>query len=320
MTVPLDPNGGPVLGSTSTPTTQGAYTLWDIPHELIDYLNATSNGKLWFDIGQRKTQSAPALAGTVSTPGLVGATGGQDYVPGSANAAEHDTKKVTKNETYDIYSKPWQVMAQFQAMSMNDPVRFAELQQALAAGPWGAVHINGVFDINTEKALAGAMTQYVKLSMGTGAAPVYTDPKTGKKSGGFVAYLMNSAATAQSLGGGGTSLGGGSKNPISVTDPNSIRQAAIQAAQAALGENISSDQIDKFVQQFQAAQTAAQTQVGGTASAPDLSSDAMSYVQKSDPQAYHDSQRQAFVNSLVNMFAPSASQRPNMTPVPSVGG
>lgn len=312
MTTPLDPNGGPVLGSTSTPTTQGAYTLWDVPKDLVDYLNATSNGKLWFDIGQHNTQTEPALAGTVSQPGLVGAKGGQDYEPGSANAAEHDTAKVSKTETYDIYTKPWQVMAQFQAMSQNDPSRFAELQNALASGPWGSVHINGVFDTNTEKALGTAMMQYVKLSMGTGAAPVYTDPKTGKKSGGFVAYLLNSAATAQSLGGGGTSLGG-SQPSITLADPAQIRDAAQNAAVQALGQGLTEKQLNTFVQQFQSQQI--QNQTDAYTQQTKLPAEAMAYAQKSDPAAYQAQQKESYLDQLVNLLG---GKRPDQQPTPGV--
>jgi hypothetical protein len=300
--VPLNPDGTPKLGSTATPVAGGAYSLWDIPKELVSYLNATSAGKLWFDVGQR-TRNVEQT-GIPVQPGLVAAPPSQQ-------------PKVTyKKETdaYNIYSKPWQIMAQFQAMSYNDPQRYAMLQQALAAGPWGKVNINGVFDKSTEDALGQAMLQYVKLSMGTEAAPVWKDPKTGKKSGGLVAYLLNSAATAQAHGGAGTSIQQ-STQPVVLTDPAAVRQAALQAAQEALGQSISGDQLDKFVQSFQSAQTTAQTQLGGTIKQPDLSSDAMAFVQKSNPDEFKANQRMSYLDQLVNLFG---GNRPNQNPTPGV--
>lgn len=321
MPVPVDSQGGPVLGSSSTPTSTGAFSLYDIPTELNDYLNATSGGKLWFDIGRRKTTET-MIGGEdpVAEPGLVGAAGGMEYTPGSANAAEHDVTTSHKNEAYDIYQKPWQVMQQWQAMRYNDPAKFLQLQTALAALPGiGKVNINGTFDHNTEAALGNAMLQYVKDSMGAGITPIYKDPKTGKVSGGFAGWLLLNAETAQANGGAGSSLDNGGRNAqIQVTDPESIRQTALQAAQQALGQSVSKDQLHKFVEKFQAAQIASQSQTGGVVTSPDLSAEAMSFVQKSNPEEYKANQRMSYLDSLVNLLGGSVTSRPNQQPTPGV--
>jgi hypothetical protein len=321
MPVPVDSQGGPVLGSSSTPTSAGAFSLYDIPTELNDYLNATSGGKLWFDIGHRKTTET-MIGGEdpVAEPGLVGAAGGMEYTPGSANAAEHDVTTSHKHEAYDIYQKPWQVMQQWQAMRYNDPAKFLQLQTALAALPGiGKVNINGTFDHNTEAALGNAMLQYVKDSMGAGITPIYKDPKTGKVSGGFAGWLLLNAETAQANGGAGSSLDNGGRNSqIQVTDPESIRQAALQAAQEALGQSIPKDQLHKFVEKFQANQIASQSQTGGVVTQPDLGAEAMSFVQKSNPEEYKANQRMSYLDSLVNLLGGSVTSRPNQQTTPGV--
>lgn len=283
-----------------------------MPKELVDYLNSTSAGKLWFDIGQHQvsTQRNPLESPTVigTDQGATPLEPGPSY--GSSNAAEHD-QHGSKSEAYNIYSKPWQVMAQFQAMSYNDPARFAMLQQALGSGAFGKVNINGVFDHSTEAALGQAMLQYVKLSMGTEAAPVYKDPKTGKTSGGFVGYLLTSATSAY----GHAQQNALAGQQVNLTDPESIKQAALQAAQQALGQSISGDQLNKFVQSFQAAQTSAQTQIGGSVTQPDISADAMAFAQKSNPDEFKANQRMSYLDQLVNLLG---GNRPNQSPTPGV--
>lgn len=303
--VPLNPDGTPNLGAKKVPVGAGGMSLWDVPHDLIDYLNQTSNGMLVFDIGHRTT-SVPTDAPGITRPGLI-----------TDNIGKPAPKMTTKNEAYNIYKSPWQVMAQFQAMSYNDPAKFLAIQNALAQSPFGKVNVNGVFDPYTEKALGVAMMQYVKLSMGTGAEPVYVDPKTGKKSGGFVAYLLNAAEAAQANGGNGTSAAATQAPTYQVTDSESIRQSALAAAQQALGQNISGDQLDAFVRKFQAAQISAQQNAlpGQTYSMPDLTAQAMAYVQSNNKQAYQENQRTAYLDQLVNLLG---GNRPNQQPSPGV--
>lgn len=297
--IKYNPDGTPVLtGGTSVPSS-GAFNLWGLPKDLTDYLNSTSGGKLFFDIGHRSEMEHP------DTSNLAGIE--------RASKGELGTVK----STYQILTTPEKVMAQFQGMQYNNPAKFLALQTALAQGSFGKVNINGTFDGSTQTALKTAMLRYIQASMGAGVVPVYTDPKTGKTSGGFVGFLLSTAQTAQANGGAGTSFGSGGLNPINLTDPAQIRQAAIQAAQDALGQSLDEKQLSAFVSKFQNAQMAAQTQIGGAVNSPDLSAEAMSFAQKSNPEAFKQNQRTSYLDALVNLLG---GNRPSQTPVPSANG
>lgn len=283
--VPVLSNGTPNFGLAGTSaSTGGALSTWDLPS------GVNPNRTIWFDIGKKKTQT------------------GESVLRGPGGRVE-DTNPVTSVTAYRIMKSPAQIMAQFAALSQNNPQEYLALQRALASGPWGKVNPTGAWDASTESALGQALKMYTQLSLGAGVGMSFSD------------YLIKTGQRAQQLGGKGTSLGDGSSsssNIIQVTDPAQIREAAQQAAQQALGEGLSEDQLNAFVSQFQAAQGAAQLAGNGSVvSAPDLTAQAMQYVQSSNPAEYQSNQRQAFEDTLVNMFAPSASQRPNMTPVPS---
>lgn len=199
------------------------------------------------------------------------------------------------------------VMKQVAAMANNDPAKFIAIQSALAAvGSWGTVHVNGSWNAETSRALATAMGDYWQLTQGA-STPI-----------SFQQYLMDAAAKA-------TQLNQQQTKPApppptyNVTDPEAIKAAAQSAAQAALGQGMSDAQLQQFVSQFQSAQLGAEKQVGGTATAPDLQSQAMQFVQQADPKMFQSNQRAAYTDALVNMLQPAGgSARPNMTPVPSV--
>jgi len=214
------------------------------------------------------------------------------------------TNDIASVTSHQIFASPTKIMRQYAALSANDPAAFVAVQKLLASGPWGTVHQTGAFDKYTEAALGSAMAQYLKLSHGAGVAMSFSE------------YLQKTAATAQALGGDGTSLQGSTPPVINLTDPAEIKAAAQSAFQEALGKGADEKLLDSFVKKFQSAQTNAQlVSGGGTSSMPDLSSEAMAYAQKSDPQGFHDNQRTAFLDQLVNLLG---GQRPNQTPVPGV--
>ena len=112
--------------------------------------------------------------------------------------------------------------------------------------------------------------------------------------------------------------GGSSSQPqVNLTDPAAIRAAAQTAAEQALGRGLNEKQLEHFVNQFQQTQQQVATSTSPTVSAPSLSDQAMQFVQENDPHAYAANKRQSYMNALVDMFAPSGSQRPGMTPVPT---
>lgn len=276
-----NPDGTPNFPVAVGVGTSKTPTLWNLPTDV------PSGQTLWFDTGH---------------------TTDSNYDPTTQSRDRSSFGSHTSGSS-QVLKTPAQIMAQFAAESQNDPQAFLALQHLLASGPWGSgtVYPTGAWDRNTEAALSGAMSLYYQLSQ-TGVAMSFTD------------YLQSTAARAQSLGGLGTSLGGSAAKNTStpVTDPASIRAAAQSAFQAATGKGATEAQLNHFVSHFQAAQITAETAMSGTPAAPSLTDQAMSYAQTADPSAYKGNQRQAFTDQLVNMFAPPASQRPNMTPVPTV--
>lgn len=311
MGVPLNPDSSPKLGGTTgqpVPVDAGAAKIWGIPTELTDYLNQVgTGGKLFFDVGQHKVKHG-------GTSGPVIYSGDGDIKVGAAKPVSVPAS--IKTEAYNVMLKPWQVMAQIQASSYNNPALFVSIQNALAqSGAFGTVHINGTFDQATQNAIAQAMIAYVKLSVGTEAVPEYQDPKTGKKSSGFVAFILNAAQRGKALGVNQPAVP--PKPTLTVTDPAAIRSQIQNAAQTALGRGLSEEQINAFVTQFQNEQKHAELAgPGATAVQPDLSSEAGKFAQQANPGAYKANQRQAFVDSLVNLLG-GTNARPTITPTPA---
>lgn len=273
--VPTNPDGTPYFPAAGVLAAGGPTTIWNIPTSI-------TGEQLWFDVGHRRSNEQ-----TVDMR-----TGHQS--------------NVTSVTAHQIMASPQKIMAQFAAMSYNDPAGFLKFQQALSAGPWGKVQINGAFDSATERAIANAMLQYSKLSKGAGVGVSFSD------------YLIQTGSQAAALTQEQTKA---SAPPIQVTDPESIRQAALSAAQQALGESIGEKQLNAFVEKFQANQVEAQKAGAGQQfSMPDLSSEAMAYVQKANPKEFQQNQRTAFLDQLVNLLGGGLTSRPNQQPVPSVGG
>lgn len=332
MTAPVNPDGSLNLSNLGDPNSQpaGELTIWNLilPKDLQNIGNeiwygTENSGSIAAKVPEHSVkilrmpgedQGATGGPGVIETPGnaavLAGAStpNGQD----TANQQTVNIKAGTANTqvTHDIFTSPQAILAQI--ASLSDPrnvgnlQQFLAIQKALASGPWGSVNVNGVFDKNTQDAVINAMKDWYLISHG------------GKLGISFMDYLLGSGQVSQALGGGGTPAGSGlasgSTSGRSTLDPSVIRMAAQTAAQNALGEGLSEKQLDQFVSQFQS-QTAGQDTYTSSLHLPDI---AMGFVQKNDAGAYKAQQRQSYIDTLVNMFAPSGSQRPNETPVPSI--
>lgn len=331
MTVPLNPDGTPDLNALGDPNSQpaGQLTIWNLilPKDLQHI-----GDEIWYGSTTEGSTNTPVPAHSIKIlrmPGeaqntnsglgsIIETAGNTDVLGGASTLAGQDTanqqtinvKAGTANTqtTHDIFTSPQAILAQIAALSdprnPQDLSRFVAIQKALASGPWGSVNVNGIFDKSTQDAVINAMKDWYLISHG------------GKLGISFTDYLMGSGQVAQALGGGGTSAGtglasGSTKPPI---DPSVIRAAAQNAAQSALGEGLSEKQLDEFVSQFQA-QTAGQDAYTSSLHLPDI---AMGFAQKENPTAFKQNQEQSYIDTLVNMFAPYQSQRPNMTPVPSI--
>lgn len=288
--VPLTSDGGPNFGVITTAGNAGVLdgktTIWNMPSSL----KTSATIPIWFDIKYSTTHDT-----NIPTPHGYGKT------------AEPTGTPVTHTSSSQVLADPEKIYKQWSAMSANSPADFVALQKALASGPWGTVHINGVFDNATQMALGTAIENYKQLTSDAGAGVGMS----------FTQYLLGFGQRAQALGGGGTSSGlgtSGSAGPKPL-DPARIRGAAQQAAQQALGQGLTAKQLDDFVNQFTAQQTSSGTDA--YTSNIGLPDKAMAFVQQENPGAYKQNQQQAFIDTLVNMFAPSGSQRPNMTPTPA---
>lgn len=284
MTTPFDPTLpistiGLEGGSPSGSTTPTGY----LPNGQYDIYNL---GKIWNStlyLGNESHKQAGPYAGT-------------DVVMQGRNSSQTVTSPVT--------STPYEYMKDFASWSVTSPAQYQALQaQLYAAGFYTKKPRLGVYTADDAAAMKKAITGYLGV-----VNPDSPNPLT------LSDYLDHASRQGEAQQ---KAEDAASAPVIQVTDSAAIRSAAMQAFQAATGRGASKAQLDKFVAQFQAAQTSAQTAAGGsTVSAPDLSSDAMQFAQQEDPQAYAQNQRQAYLNTLVNMFAPSGSERPNMTPVP----
>jgi hypothetical protein len=294
---PYDPNlpsNLPAGAGTAVPTdSTGALNVWNLPAWVLQY--ESSVNKTPFFMGGKTTYKNQ----TVDR-----ATEYSEQVPlaGQGNGPAENSHKVgtTKNN----YASAEQLMKQFTAMAVSDPAQFAATQKLLLEGGWyGSVNTQVQYGMNpqTESAIASAMVQYLKAAHGADVPTTFQDFLTG--------YAQNNAGIGNVPG------QGGSTTPISLTDPNALRQSAEQAAQAALGHGFSDDQLQRFVSEFQSRQSAAQTQQGGSVEVPDQSADANAFAQQSDEQGYSNHQAEAYTNAFLNMFLPNGSARPNIAPV-----
>jgi len=219
--------------------------------------------------------------------------------------------KAEFGKTQDLEKQIMQMWAAQSAEKKANPnslTSYEQIQQALwAAGFYGQtafkdIHV-GQWTTQTQAALTNALTSYEQVTQG-GTLPVT-----------FGDFLNQNG---QGGADGGFGSGGGSTTPqVQLADPVALRAAAQSAAQAALGKGLSKAQLDKFVSQFQSLQTADQTSTAASATTPEVSSEATAFAEQQDPAAYQQHQQDSYLNALVNMFLPSSSARPNMTPVAS---
>jgi hypothetical protein len=241
----------------------------------------------------------PVYLGSEQNNTPVTANEGQDLVPGKV-----DSTVANKSISTQAY------MSKVASMWASDPATYRALQAQLAqAGFYGSTgtYSPGQFGPKDISAFTDMLSKYEVAAGATGGQLPMTVSE----------YLSMNAQASPEVDKNGNPVGGSSTAAppppptYHTTDPATIRAAAEQAFQTATGKGPSKKQLHKFVKLFQNAQLSAEKQVGGNASAPDLSSDAMAYAQSADPQAYANQQANAYMNMLLNMFLPSESQRPN---------
>lgn len=286
-----DSSGLPIFGAGTPVTQNDPTTIWyqDLPTDLQGI-------KIWYDIRPAVHHETLPEYGSVYNEQVPGGV----PVPMSPSAQQRVTIK-GENKQHEL--APVDILKQVNAMSANDPSGFQSIQVLLSSGAWGTVHVNGVFDHDTESALVNAMERYQQLSHGAGVGMSFTQ------------YLERFGSAALRMQNGGSGSGGSGVPQVALQDPATIRQYAQAAAQQALGRDLSEGQLDQFVQQFQSAQQAAQTSTGASATTPDLSSDAMAFVQQNDAGDYKQNQRQSYLDALVNLFGGTRPSQDVTSPV-----
>lgn len=291
--VSVNPDGslnlGGITGSAAIPVdSSGAVDEWNLPSFLKGHV-------FWWDSGMTKQTGGQSRT----------TNNGQDAVAGK-------TVAVDKPHSFDINASAETIMKQFAAMSYNDPAQFMGLQAALAQGPWASgLKPSGTFDSQTETALAKAMTQYLKLTESAGVSVSFKQYLANAAQGGAGGY-----GTVNGLGGSGS----GSVSSVSLTDPAELMAQAQTAAQAALGHTMTQEQLNTFVSNFHTAQTNAQHKAGSIYDGMSAPAEANQFAQQSDPQGFTNHQAQGYMDSFMNMFLPSGSQRGNVQPVTPVAG
>jgi hypothetical protein len=276
-------NGG--SSSTSVPVdSTGMLQVWDLPK----WLTRKDAPQIWYDTRQGKSD-------TVHVP-APGENGGPGW-------------NVNEPHSFDIMRSATDLMKEFAAMSQTDPVKFAGIQKALADGNFygSASSIFGGWNIQTEKAIASAMEQYLKVSRGAGT-PV-----------SFMQFLANTAVSNQQLNGNaGNGQKSGSSSSASrgpsLTDPSALRLQVQQAAQSALGRNLSESEVNRFVDEFHNLETQQfDTAIAGNKAYtnPNPSTAAESFVGSNNTQEAQQHNATGYMDALMNMFLPSSSAPPN---------
>jgi len=181
----------------------------------------------------------------------------------------------------------------------------------------------------------GATDQTVNLGQWTGQADSAALLKAligyrmaaGKEGAGmpvtFAEWLDNHAKQQyanQQAGVAGSSSGGGGGGSLPSTpqlaDPAKLELTVQKAAQAALGHNLSPDELNKFVGQFHQEQMTSYTDSlhgqGTTVDANDPRAQAIQFVTGNNKQEFGQHQAQGYTDSFLNMFLPSASAAPNV--------
>lgn len=294
-----------------------------VPPSPGDYQGAASAGGVIVTSGNSSTLGSTDIWGLGDLYGKsvylgdVGVTaetqskGGLSSLPGVAENPTYGSTQSYMQHVVDLWAAQQEERQKFPKRLTT----YEQLQRSLwQAGFFGqtafdSVHV-GQWNGQTQDALVSALTNYEQLSKGGKLPLTFTE-------------FLNQNAVMGLDGPESDASGSGSSTrapfQANLDDPTAIRAAAQSAAQQALGRNLSDDQLAQFVQQFQAEQTSAQRSAynGNNTTPPDLGSDALGFVQENDPKAFHQNQRSAYMDALVNLLG---GTRPSVTPTPSVGG
>jgi hypothetical protein len=292
------PNGTQDASLPSDPTT-GLISIWTDPTNLPSSdSKAFWDTSIWYDNGT-KTASNSNPDGSVAAPH---SRGGPTFDDVGSPSKSHSV-------SFDNNMSAAEVMKQYAAMSQRDPLGFAAIQKELqAAGFYGAstTAVLGGFNSQTEKALADAMYQYIKVAQGSGTPVNFSD------------FLRNTAAANQGINGNMSGGSGGSSTPL-LTDPDELTRYAQMAAQNSLGRSLSKQELNSFIDQFHNEQIQSYTDAanhnGLSAQKDNSRAAAIDFVTTNNKPEFEQHQIQGYTDSFLNMFLPSSTSAAPQVPV-----
>lgn len=254
------------------------------------------------------------------TPGRAGEAGGMD--PGlRVTPVAPKQKWGTTQQLMEMYKDLWATGSagkdpKNQKALHNYEVLQVLLLQAGAYGPSATVDDVrfGQWTDQTESALVKALAGYESAIKGDKTPMEFGEFLRQNRNAG--SYQGKSTADILAIAGKKTAAA----PQVNLADPETLRQAAQDAAVKALGQGLTPEQLNSFVAEFQGAQASYQQSTNSTVVGPDIGSDAAAYAQHADPQGYSNHQAKGYMSQLLNMFLPSDDQRPDIQPVTSVIG
>ena len=288
------PNFGGILptgtGSTSVPVDgTGAIDYWNLPSFITDYeKNVSSKPFLW---SQDQPTTAPDKKANAQY---------RNPQFGEANGLG-----LPEDLNHEVSADD--IMKQFNAMAFNDPGQYRVLQEALAAGPWGKVTVDGKWNSSTQSALSNAMIGYLQTTHGASVPITFPSYILGlggptDKNGNPILPADGNASSG-SGGGYGTGLGGLYNRPT-LTDPAQLRMYAQSAAEQSLGHLLTEDQLNNFVNEFQTQQANSYLQSmnhqGLYVDKSNPTGAAAAFVQQADPTGFAEHKVTGYADALLN--------------------
>ena len=297
----------------------GTVDIWNLPKYITDIEHSSQGSKTPFNMGYT-SQTRNVYAGS-SGPGL-------DYFGHKTASGGGIQTPITT--TTQQWRSAEDIMKQFAGLSYNDPAAFLAIQALLHQAGYLPGNPQAGFTAETQKAVAAAMVEYLQLTKGAGTpVPFFTgDPHN-------PGFLERKAQTnmAQNPPKPAAGQGPPQKPVIQETDPQTLALYAQKAAQAALGRDLSKEDLQKFIDSYHAQEQAAQqgaysaaqtaAQGGNPAAVIDKNdprASAISYATAGHEQEFGQHQIQGYADTFLNMFLGGASAAPNVNVDPTAVG
>lgn len=178
--------------------------------------------------------------------------------------------------------------------SVSNPQFFAQYQEQLyASGFYGSSKPRfGVYTTDDAAAMKRALQSYAGI-----VNPNDPNPVT------FADYLDHAMSQVNANGGFGGGMGGSARAPltISYTDPAELHEAALSAAQQAIGRDLSSSELDRFTKAFHGKEASAQRAAYNGASSvtnPEVTGESKSFVDANNSKEEGERMQATYLDSI----------------------